>query len=80
MRDSGETTAVVLDRHPLWVEAMAQLLKESGVEVVAKATDPDQAVAAVEEFRPDVLVAGLTGESRQRISIAFAGRRTRIRS
>ena len=57
----GKQTAVVLDRHPLWVEAMTQLLKESGVEVVAKATDPDQAVAAVEEFRPDVLVAGLTG-------------------
>jgi DNA-binding NarL/FixJ family response regulator len=51
----------VLDRHPLWVEAMAQLLRDAGVEVVAKATDADQAVAAVQEFRPDVLVAGLAG-------------------
>jgi DNA-binding NarL/FixJ family response regulator len=38
---------------------MTQLLQEAGVEVVAKATDADQAVAAVEQFRPDVLVAGL---------------------
>jgi DNA-binding NarL/FixJ family response regulator len=59
MRETGDKTAVVLDRHPLWVEAMTQLLQEAGVEVVAKATDADQAVAAVEQFRPDVLVAGL---------------------
>src|SRR4051794_23831911 len=60
MREHGDRTAVVLDRHPLWVEAMSRLLRETGVEVVAEATDPDQAIAAVEQFRPDVLVAGLT--------------------
>jgi len=61
MRELGERTAVVLDRHPLWVEAMSRLLSEAGVEVVAKASDGEQAVAAVEEFRPDVLIAGVTG-------------------
>jgi DNA-binding NarL/FixJ family response regulator len=61
MRDAGDRTAVVLDRHPLWVEAMTRLLDEAGVEVVAKATDADQAVAAVEEFRPDMLIAGVAG-------------------
>jgi DNA-binding NarL/FixJ family response regulator len=60
MRETGDRTAVVLDRHPLWVEAMSRLLQEPGVEVVAEATNADDAVAAVEEFRPDVLVAGLT--------------------
>jgi DNA-binding NarL/FixJ family response regulator len=63
MRVVGGKTAVVLDRHPLWVEAMSRLLDEAGVEVVAKATNADQAVAAVEEFHPDVLVAGVTGGS-----------------
>src|SRR4051794_27634474 len=63
MREQGERTAVVLDKHPLWVEAMSRLLQESGVEVVAEATNADQAVAAVEEFRPDLLVAGLSGGS-----------------
>jgi DNA-binding NarL/FixJ family response regulator len=61
MREPGNRTAVVLDRHPLWVEAMSRLLQETGVEVVAETTTSDQAVAAVEEFRPDILVAGLAG-------------------
>ena len=61
MRVSGDKRAVVLDQHPLWVEAMTRLLDEAGVEVVSKGTDPDEAVAAVEEFRPDVLVAGVSG-------------------
>jgi len=39
---------------------MSRLLQETGVDVVAEATDGDQAVAAVEEYRPDVLVAGLS--------------------
>ena len=64
MRVSGDKkSAVVLDRHPLWVEAMVRLLDEAGVEVVAKGTDPDDAVAAIEEFHPDVLVAGVSSGS-----------------
>lgn len=61
MRVQGERTAVVLDRHPLWVEAMSSVLEEQGVRVVARATVADQAVAAVQEFFPDVLVAGVAG-------------------
>jgi len=61
MGEIGSRTAVILDRHPLWLEAMGQLLDEAGVEVVATATDEDMAVAAVEEFHPDVLVAGFAG-------------------
>lgn len=61
MRDIGERTAVVLDRHPLWVEALSNVLEEEGVRVVAKTTTADHAVAAVQEFHPDVLVAGVAG-------------------
>jgi DNA-binding NarL/FixJ family response regulator len=61
MRDLGERTAVVLDRHPLWVDALSKVLEEEGVRVVMKTTTADHAVAAVQEFRPDVLVAGVTG-------------------
>jgi DNA-binding NarL/FixJ family response regulator len=39
---------------------MSRLLQETGVSVVAEATNAEQALAAVEEFRPDVLVAGLS--------------------
>jgi two-component system response regulator DevR len=68
MRETVDKTAVVLDRHPLWVEAMTRLLDEAGVSVVAKARDADQAVAAVEEFRPDILVAGVSGGSSAEIA------------
>jgi DNA-binding NarL/FixJ family response regulator len=59
MRGVGGRTAVVLDRHPLWLEAMAELLEGEGVEVVARTSDSDTALAMVEEHRPDVLVAGV---------------------
>src|SRR6266576_1438406 len=59
MRGVRGKTAVVLDRHPLWLEAMVDLLEGEGVEVVARASDSDTAVAMVGEHRPDVLVAGL---------------------
>jgi DNA-binding NarL/FixJ family response regulator len=38
---------------------MADLLEDVGVEVLARANDPDAAVALVGEHRPDVLVAGV---------------------
>jgi DNA-binding NarL/FixJ family response regulator len=59
MRGVRGKTAVVLDRQPLWLEAMADLLEGEGVEVVARANDSETAVAMVDEFRPDVLVASV---------------------
>jgi DNA-binding NarL/FixJ family response regulator len=59
MRGVRGKTAVVLDRHPLWLEAMADLLEGEGVDVVARAHDSDTALAMVKEHRPDVLVAGV---------------------
>jgi DNA-binding NarL/FixJ family response regulator len=51
----------VLDRHPLWLDAMDRLLEEIGVEVAGRTTDPDEAVDLVEQYGPDVLVAGIAG-------------------
>ena len=58
MRDVGKT-AVLLDRHPLWLDAMSGLLASVGVEVVARATDCETATAMLEDYRPDVFVAGI---------------------
>jgi two-component system response regulator DevR len=57
MRESEERTAVVLDQQPLWLEAMAQLLRRVGVNIVGKTTDPAEALELVEEHRPDLLLA-----------------------
>ena len=59
MRATKEKTAVILDRHPLWLDAMVQLAAGVGVEVVGLATDGDEAVALIEEHRPDVFIAGI---------------------
>ncbi len=50
-------TAVLLDRHPLWLDAVEAVLDRIGVGVVGKATGPEAALELVTEARPDVLVA-----------------------
>jgi DNA-binding NarL/FixJ family response regulator len=59
MKDLTGHTAIIVDGHPLWLDAMARLLRGGGVDVVAKSTDPSELVALVDEHGPDVLVVGL---------------------
>jgi DNA-binding NarL/FixJ family response regulator len=56
MREYGERTAVVLDPQPLWLDAMEQLLKRAGVNIVGKTTEPVEALELVDENRPDILL------------------------
>lgn len=60
MRGSRDQSAVILDRHPLWLDALRRLLEERvGVEVVGQATTCTSALALVQEHRPELFVAGL---------------------
>lgn len=52
-------TAVLLDEHPLWLDAVETVLAGVGVEVVGKTSSPNEALALVEEARPDLLLAEL---------------------
>ena len=54
-----QRSAVVLDRHPMWLHAMTSLLQDVGLEVVGTATSIDEAIVLVGQHRPDVLVAGV---------------------
>ena len=56
MRGTGDKTAVLLDRHPLWLEALERLLDRVGVTVVGKSTSPAEALAMVEETRPTMFI------------------------
>jgi DNA-binding NarL/FixJ family response regulator len=49
-------TGVLLDRHPIWLKAVAQVLEGAGIDVVGAATSPRDALALVEERRPDLFV------------------------
>jgi DNA-binding NarL/FixJ family response regulator len=57
VRGNGEKTAVVLDRHPLWLDALERLLDRVGVTVVGRTTSTEAAVQMVEEFRPSLVIA-----------------------
>jgi DNA-binding NarL/FixJ family response regulator len=52
-------TAVLLDHHPLWLEAVTPVVTGLGLAVVGKETSGRQGLALVEEHRPDVLVTGI---------------------
>jgi DNA-binding NarL/FixJ family response regulator len=47
-------TCVVADDHPAVLEAIAALLVESGIDVVARGRDGDEALAEIESLRPQV--------------------------
>jgi len=52
--------AVLLDRQPLWLEAVELVLSRIDVRVAGKATAPGEALKLVESQRPDVFVTGIT--------------------
>jgi len=56
MRESTGETAVVLDDQPLWLEAMGNLLDRLGMSVVGAVRSAKDALAAIEQFEPDVFV------------------------
>jgi len=55
----GEKSAVILDKYPLWLDAMRSLVAGMGVDVVGGVTDCDAAVGLVESELPDVFIAGI---------------------
>ena len=56
MRGIGDKTAVILDRHPLWLDALERLLDRVGVTVVGATTSPAEALDLIEEQRPTVFI------------------------
>ncbi|WP_031483313.1 response regulator [Streptomyces bicolor] len=55
----GAIRVMVVDDHPMWRDAVARDLSESGFDVVATAGDGDQAVRRAKAATPDVLVLDL---------------------
>ena len=56
-------SAVLLDRLPLWLEAVESVLARTGVRVVAKTTSPTQALDLLEEHQPDLFVSGIGNDT-----------------
>ncbi|MEU9922667.1 response regulator transcription factor [Streptomyces griseoluteus] len=59
MTEQGPIKVMVVDDHPMWRDAVARDLAESGLHVVATAGDGEQAVRRAKAADPDVLVLDL---------------------
>jgi DNA-binding NarL/FixJ family response regulator len=68
MRGAREKSAVILDRHPLWLDAMDKLVEGVGIEVVGRATDGDEALAMIEQHAPDIFIAGVNAASPEQMA------------
>ena len=60
--DSGDNgTAVLLDRHPLWLEAVETVLADLNINVRASASAPEEALTLIDRYEPDLFVAEFEG-------------------
>ena len=57
---SGARTAVVVDGHPLWLDALERLLARLDVQVVGRATRAADAEPLIADVRPDLLVSDVS--------------------
>jgi DNA-binding NarL/FixJ family response regulator len=59
VNDSPEQVGVICDSHPMWLDAVEQVLRRISIHVVGKTTSTAKALALVEEHRPDLLITEL---------------------
>jgi two-component system response regulator DevR len=63
MNDYPPRLAVLIDPHPLWLDAIERLLERIGFSVVARATASSAALPLLDEHRVDILVISLDLDS-----------------
>jgi DNA-binding NarL/FixJ family response regulator len=56
MGQARQRIAVLLDEHPLWLDALDVVVQRAGFDTVVKVTRPTAALAVVEERKPHLLV------------------------
>jgi DNA-binding NarL/FixJ family response regulator len=52
-------SGIILDDHPLWLEALESFLRGVGVDVLARATSTEHALALLAEHKPDLFITEL---------------------
>jgi DNA-binding NarL/FixJ family response regulator len=58
-----QQSGVICDSHPMWLDAVEQVLRRIAVHVVGKTTSTSEALSMVEDHRPDILITELEGHS-----------------
>jgi DNA-binding NarL/FixJ family response regulator len=59
MHRTSEQSGVICDSHPMWLDAVEQVLGRIGINVVGKTTSTSEALSMVEEHNPDLLITEL---------------------
>jgi DNA-binding NarL/FixJ family response regulator len=59
MHAAHQQSGVICDSHPMWLDAVEQVLRQIGVNVVGKTTSTAQALSLVEKHQPDLLITEL---------------------
>jgi DNA-binding NarL/FixJ family response regulator len=59
VNDSSDQAGVICDSHPMWLDAVEQVLRRIEIRVVGKTTSTTEALSLVEENRPDLLITEL---------------------
>jgi len=67
-------TAVLVDPHPLWIEAVERVLTAVPVEIVAKVPSLEEAQEPIERLRPDLVVAEIAIGSDKADGVAWLHR------
>jgi DNA-binding NarL/FixJ family response regulator len=58
---NGEKTAVIVDQHPLWLDALERVLGSVGVKVVGRTTRAKDLSGLLDRHRPDLIIADVDG-------------------
>ncbi len=69
----GDRKAVLVDQHPLWLDAVEQVLDRVGVEVVGKATSLAEGTELLAELRPDLVVLEIEAAGSDTDGVAWLG-------
>jgi DNA-binding NarL/FixJ family response regulator len=68
VRGLDEKSAVILDRQPMWLAALDEILAGLGITVAGSALDGEEGLELVREHRPDLFVAGVDQASTDTLS------------
>ena len=74
LRALEDRTAVVADPHPLWLDAVGQLVENVGLTVVASTTSAADVIALVGKDRPDILITDIFRDRDPRGALGYIHR------
>jgi DNA-binding NarL/FixJ family response regulator len=76
---SAHRTALLVDEHPLWLDAVARVLASIDVDVVGATTSPGDALALLGEHSPGLVSIGLDGHDGGADALTFLERVRELR-